>query len=537
MSQRQTRSSTKQGKEQRLSEMEIERQQRLKQREINAENARQQRITIQENKEKELKEMLLNTKLSQKDKMTIIDNIKDTYLYNYDIWEEYLLSRIDANDFSIVSYYIVKILTEKSGYTIKNIYFMTELLDKMRDLKQNYIFYDRPVWDKIKSLDYQSSKWWEEHIQNSISNEIYMKKLFNSNWKVEFILLKDSSKFITYIPKLSYDSIYNLVYSIYKKEDCKVLRFNDNGQDVQHAYISLICQHLLEYISKQHETENLEKLTLIDQMTPEERRNYVENKSLGLSKLNNSNLENFKHKVKENKDKIRYFLIKLIEKRKNEDPPLTFITRVTAMNVLDYNYKGLFAFIIKCIRNQEDEILKAVVYSFDIKLPQNDKWFTFLFECLIRPTYMINNLECKLRTSEEYVLMINFILKGYKININNVYMNMRPGFMPSRDPITHPVLWLDKHMPVIAWAVLYKKYDVINYLLNIGATLKRCAVSMQDLTKDDPRILKLFASKESKAIKIQRSFKSYYYNPSHLSQATRKSTWAKNVEDQKNTNK
>lgn len=40
-----------------------------------------------------------------------------------------------------------------------------------------------------------------------------------------------------------------------------------------------------EYISKRREQENLEKLTLIDQMTPEERRDYVENKKLGLLEL------------------------------------------------------------------------------------------------------------------------------------------------------------------------------------------------------------------------------------------------------------
>lgn len=40
-----------------------------------------------------------------------------------------------------------------------------------------------------------------------------------------------------------------------------------------------------EYISKRREQENLEKLTLIDQMTPEERRDYVENKKLGLTEL------------------------------------------------------------------------------------------------------------------------------------------------------------------------------------------------------------------------------------------------------------
>jgi len=56
-----------------------------------------------------------------------------------------------------------------------------------------------------------------------------------------------------------------------------------------------------EYIAQQREQENLEKLTLIDQMTPEERRNYVENKKLGLSELNNY-LERFKHKLEEKID-------------------------------------------------------------------------------------------------------------------------------------------------------------------------------------------------------------------------------------------
>lgn len=57
------------------------------------------------------------------------------------------------------------------------------------------------------------------------------------------------------------------------------------------------------YISERREQENLEKLNIIDQMTPEERRDYVENKKLGLSELM-SQLERYKEMPKRERPDI-----------------------------------------------------------------------------------------------------------------------------------------------------------------------------------------------------------------------------------------
>jgi len=75
------------------------------------------------------------------------------------------------------------------------------------------------------------------------------------------------------------------------------------------------------------------------------------------------------------------------------------------------------------------------------------------------------------------------------------------------------------NIPVMAWAVLYKNKDAIDFFIEHGAILNRCVISMQDLT-DDPAILGRF-ERESKARKIQRAFTQHLYSPSHRSQQQR----------------
>jgi hypothetical protein len=56
--------------------------------------------------------------------------------------------------------------------------------------------------------------------------------------------------------------------------------------------------NFIEYLSKQREQENLEKLQLVDQMNPEERKLYVEAKKLGILEIKDY-LAQFKERMEE----------------------------------------------------------------------------------------------------------------------------------------------------------------------------------------------------------------------------------------------
>lgn len=67
--------------------------------------------------------------------------------------------------------------------------------------------------------------------------------------------------------------------------------------------VKLFQRHtdFIEYIGKERERENLEKLQIIDMMNPEERKLYVDAKKLGLEELKEY-LERFKERQMEEKE-------------------------------------------------------------------------------------------------------------------------------------------------------------------------------------------------------------------------------------------
>ena len=90
-------------------------------------------------------------------------------------------------------------------------------------------------------------------------------------------------------------------------------------------------------------------------------------------------------------------------------------------------------------------------------------------------------------------------------------------------PIMNPITWINKNLSMVALAVMHGNKKVLLLLISLGATVKRCAFGLQDLTSD-PEILKILVS-DSKATKIQRAFLRHMYAPEHGTQAVRQSAW------------
>ena len=408
-------------------------------------------------------------KLSPKEKDKFTKDFTQKYMWEYELWRDYLLSSIDKDDLETVLFYLEKITSFTSTktsieYNINDMNFMTELFDKMRDMKREYIFWDKPYWNKLKNNITPNRQWWLNHINNSLEHSNYIKKLLEHSWKII------SWTLVSRVAFMNKTTILYIINHIYEKDDLKEYRFNGNT-------------YQLDLLTSLHS----DKTTEIQ------------------------------------KENVRFYLNYLILKRQNSLPPLTIDITQTIFREPTYVLDtGVNKFIIECLEMDEIMLLESIVKVLDIKREENDSWFKFLLQSIIRSEYLkqwgyiprsikINDIK----------KLVSFIIKAYKININNIYFNQKNLFKGEQpdDPIRNPKIWLDKNVPVIAWAVLYKNKDAIDYLLDQGAKLNRCVIAMQDLT-DDPAILARF-DRERKATKIQRAFTEHLYSPSHTSHQRR----------------
>jgi len=451
----------------------------LKEREEKARASANKRQNMAESrrlaKEKNLDKLkkFFKLKLSAEEKEEYTKDFTQVYMWEYKVWRDYLLENIEKDDLNAVLFWLNKV-TEFSSIERRIdedvYYFMTELLDKMRDMKREYLFWDRPYFNQLKNVLKSETDWWYNHLYDSLDQPNYIKKLMDHSWKV--ISWKLIEHIVRY-KKTNQILINYMINYIYTKDDLSEYHFN--------SYKFYIVSNIL--------LEDLKR----DGLTTTQ------------------------------KDNIRYYLNYLILKRGKSLPPLTVDMTQTTAGVPIYVFdKGLYPFLIKCLEMNETSILESFIKAFDIKRIENDTWFKFLFEIIIRAKTLRDwgyiSADVKI---EDIKRLVTYILKAYKINLNNVYMNQKDLFKGEQpdDPIRNPKIWIDKNMPVIAWAVLYKNKDAIDYLLDNGAKLNRCAIAIQDLT-DEPAILGRF-NRERKAVKIQRAFTEHLYSPSHPSQQRR----------------
>jgi hypothetical protein len=475
---RSTRSSTQKQTEDLTNKM-LEREEKAKASAIKRQSMAESRRLAKEQNLLKLKNFF-KLKLSKDEKDKFTKDFTQQYMWEYELWRDYLLNRIENDDLESVLFYLEKITNCSSirtniQYNIDDMEFMIELLDKMRDMKREYIFWDRPYWIKLKKCINPDTEWWLKHIYNSFEDSYYIKKLLEHSWKMI------SWKLLINVPFMSRKTIAIIINHIYEKDDLIEYRFNGN-------------KHQLNIL-----------LYLTDVMTETQKEN------------------------------VRYYLNYLIIKRQKSLPPLTVDITQTVHGDPTYVFDiGLYQFIIKCLEMNETSILENFIKVFDIKRIENDSWFRFLLECIIKPEFVkkYGYISTSIKINDIKKL-VSFIIKGYKININNVYMNQKDLFKGEQpnDPIRNPKIWLDKNIPVIAFAVLHKNKDAIDYLLEHGAKLDRCVIAMQDLT-DDPAILGRF-DRERKATKIQRAYSEHLYSPSHISHKERIESYKEKYQKEK----
>lgn len=188
----------------------------------------------------------------------------------------------------------------------------------------------------------------------------------------------------------------------------------------------------------------------------------------------------------------------------------------------------LLNLIADCLEGKHVDILEALRKKISFKLEENHYALQELWMYLIA-----NDIDQDDQYKEKLYKAMEYIIKSYKINLNNTYLNLRDFRNLLTDilrkerlpiqPFTNPHLWMSDNLPMIAAALMARNKRAVLFLLSLGATLKRCAFTLEDVTKD-PEMLKLFHL-ENKATKIQRAYKTHLYNPNHPSQSKRNSNW------------
>jgi len=417
-------------------------------------------------------------KLTNQEKEEYTKQFPEEYMWDYKLWKNYLFESIEKDDLNAVLLYLEKVTDFNH---LDNLDFMTEILDRMRDMKRDYIFWNRSYWNKLKIVLKPETTWWYNHLYASLDNPEYIKKLMDHSWKVisRILLTRMISR-----NKPNYDLINYLINRIYANDDLSEYRFHNHGFQSQQQIAN---------------TPNSIRMYTL----------YIK-KEFGLTPIQQQN--------------VRYFLKHMILERGKLLPPLQVrnIDIRRELSVYDFE-EDIYLFIMKCLETNETSILDSFVKIFDIKLEVNDKWFKFLLECIIRPDdFKKFNYAPRDLNIEDVKKLVSYLIKAYKINLNNVYIYWRAsniGNTRRSSTMSNPNQWLLNNIPVMAWAVLYKNKDAIDFFIEHGAILNRCVISMQDLT-DDPAILGRF-ERESKARKIQRAFTQHLYSPSHRSQQQR----------------
>ena len=184
-------------------------------------------------------------------------------------------------------------------------------------------------------------------------------------------------------------------------------------------------------------------------------------------------------------------------------------------------------FIDTCLQNKYNELLLAFYDKFDIRRTENKIWMN---TCFLHLVYMGNSSRF---TYNKYRMRFDSIIRHYKLNVNNIYMDVSDIMQKhlfnvmGRDPLRNPGLWAGKNIPLIAFAVMNDRPDIVQWLLTLGGKLNRCAIAMEDLTTN-PKMLALFRA-DTQATKIQRTYLQHMMHPNHPKQASRQAAWDASV--------
>ncbi len=123
--------------------------------------------------------LFFTLKLTNQEKEEYIKNFTQSYLWEHqDDWIDYLLESIEKDDLNAVLFWLNKVTDFPSieRRIDEDVYdYMTDLLDKMRDMKREYLFWDRPYFNQLKKVINPETRWWYNHLYNSLDDPNYIK--------------------------------------------------------------------------------------------------------------------------------------------------------------------------------------------------------------------------------------------------------------------------------------------------------------------------------------------------------------------------
>jgi len=387
------------------------------------------------------------------------------YFWDLGIWIPAVMSWIERGQWGPFYYFMMTM------YDIKAPWLQT-VLDKMRDSQPDQLFIRSKLWGDMKEELWQKSpspSWWKNHVIESLSNEPYINKLLTTHWfiDIDWIILNPTT-----VSENTIDDFVKTQYRIFTTED----------------HFEKHHSRLLQEIIK-------------DKNSP---------KSL----------------------KLRYMLKSLIANRFTS-PPLV-VTIVNDVTPRGFSKQQAFDIFNRCVTYQLDDILEAFVPIFSMRRTENQQWLKILFHEL-SATQIPNSIK-------RFMSVLDYIVKKYKINLNNVYMDVpnnileydqgtrrdrliRQPHTANQNAIISPFTWISGNIPLIAYAIMMKNKKMVKFLLTLGATPKRCAFSLEDLTTDREMLKLLLVDVNKTASKIQQKYLEYSLAPSHYTQASRQTAW------------
>jgi len=352
--------------------------------------------------------------------------------------------------------------------------FLEDILDKMRDSQPEGLFRSSEMWTQMRAfVQGDGAPWWENHVKSSIHDVAYTTLLFKHNWPgVAYVLLQS---------------------------------VKGRGRDT---------------------APSAAEVTLYT-----EAAKYIYSKNLRLFQFNFTTSSNAINQVAAFDSTIspnahaRAFLVALIMQRP-DSPPLV---------VMPDHYTTLTQLLTKYISMGEQgrPVIDAFLFKFDMGRTENKLFLQHMFLVVISSNRAIFH-NSTAASQKLYLQMIELFVREYRININNLYIDIdatEQGTLATlinqtalrNDPLANPSRWMSKNLPLVALAIMYGNKKALLFLVSLGATLKRCAFTLADLTTD-PAIHKVLLA-DTKATKIQRAYQRHMYAPEHATQAARQSKW------------
>lgn len=421
------------------------------------------------------------------------------YLLGFDLWAPAVGKWIRGKKMPLVDFYLSTYMAHVDN-KLASADFIGTILEQLRDT--DAVFLSSPAWDSVRAVINKGAKapaWWDAHILSSLSHEIYVRRFIEAKWRVNMASLLEN------IDQLSDGLLGAVLHRMLDENDEYMWHY----RFVTDIHVQLI-QQLIAWLPK-----------------PTPRRRSEASKSV----------VHEPGKVQ----KMEQLLIALIRGKK-----AALAKQRKAFLLSPGEVDGPFVrFVHFCVHHDRTRILDAVAELLDMRRAENKKWLEAMFFTIVKPPppdplQAINDLE--MRESA-----VHFVVTKYKINLNNIYLTLNSLQVASRASLPPSYrhmgmfqafglvertenpsnLWMMKNIPLVAAAILFDNVRALKFLVALGASLDRCAFSLQDLTSN-PEILKVFKPQTS-ASRIAKQWLRYSMHPDHPSMAQRTEQWKRDL--------